>query len=244
MHALNASELLDIWDSGRSVSPSCRSLLLLGAVYPDERESLPGLPLGEITARLLKVRARLFGSVLTCVTTCDVCKTIVETEVGIDELLGDEPTHQDGESLFHSIRQGDIAFNFRLPTISDLLEVDRVKSINAKQFARRLICGTIGNSENVEIEDLSQDMIEAMEKQISELDPLAQIELRISCPECGNRWAEPLHMIDYLWLEISHLAKRLLLEVVQLASAFGWREQEILALTPERRRSYLELLRA
>ncbi|MGH8547064.1 MAG: hypothetical protein ACRERU_00360 [Methylococcales bacterium] len=72
--------------------------------------------------------------------------------------------------------------------------------------------------------------------------PLAHIELTLSCPDCRNTWHETLHVIDFLWQEIANLARRLLFEVAQLASAFGWSEREILALTPERRRSYLEWL--
>jgi hypothetical protein len=33
-------------------------------------------------------------------------------------------------------------------------------------------------------------------------------------------------------------------DVHELASAYGWRESEILALSPQRRQAYLELVRA
>ena len=39
-------------------------------------------------------------------------------------------------------------------------------------------------------------------------------------------------------------ARRLLLDVHQLASAYGWSEMEILSLSATRRNAYLEMVRA
>jgi hypothetical protein len=47
-----------------------------------------------------------------------------------------------------------------------------------------------------------------------------------------------------LWAEIEVRAKRLLLEVHLLATAYGWSEAEILSLNAQRREFYLEMVRA
>ena len=44
-----------------------------------------------------------------------------------------------------------------------------------------------------------------------------------------------------LWTELAGLARSLIEEVDALASAYGWSEREILALSGRRRRAYLEL---
>jgi hypothetical protein len=49
-------------------------------------------------------------------------------------------------------------------------------------------------------------------------------------------------MPAYFWSEIQMGARRLLQEVHALASAYGWRESEILMLSAARRRAYLEMV--
>jgi hypothetical protein len=49
-------------------------------------------------------------------------------------------------------------------------------------------------------------------------------------------------MLAYFWSEIQMGARRLLREIHVLASAYGWRESEILTLSAARRRAYLELV--
>jgi hypothetical protein len=85
---------------------------------------------------------------------------------------------------------------------------------------------------------------ESLARQLGELDPLAHIELVMRCPECAHDWSEPLYFIDVLWTEIGALASRLIQEVAHLAHAFGWREADILAMSPRRRQRYLEQLAA
>jgi hypothetical protein len=45
-----------------------------------------------------------------------------------------------------------------------------------------------------------------------------------------------------LWREIESMAGRLLRDVHALASAYGWHEKDILALSPVRRQFYLTLI--
>lgn len=244
MRPLSAAELLDIWDAGRYASPSRRSLLLLAAALPEEREVLANVPLGGLTARLLRLRALLFGPTLNCLASCRSCNGIIESAFGVEELLTHDTATMSSESVLHSLTHGDCTLEFRLPTAEDLLVIDKANTHAAGTLADRLISKSIHNGESFPICDLPDSAVAAVERQITELDPLAQIELSLSCPDCGNTWDEALHVIDFLWQEIGNLARRLLLEVARLASAFGWSEREILALTPERRRSYLELLGA
>lgn len=72
-------------------------------------------------------------------------------------------------------------------------------------------------------------------------DPGAELTLEIACPECGAATPAELDIAAYLWTELDAWARDLLLDVHLLASAYGWSEPEILALSPLRRRYYLEL---
>jgi hypothetical protein len=246
MRALTTSELLDICDAGRQMSPSRRSLLLLAAVLPEEKEALAEMPLGAISARLLQFRAALFGPTLTCLTNCPTCGHAIETAVEVDDLLSVDRVDQtpvDGAiPTLHSLEQGDYTIEFRLPTARDVMALNGTEAQAVGELSQRLINLASHGKERVAVAELPGSIIAAVEQQITDLDPLAQIELVLSCPECSSSFVTKLQIIDFLWQEMGHLAKRLLFEVAQLASAFGWSEQEILNLSPGRRRSYLELL--
>jgi hypothetical protein len=77
---------------------------------------------------------------------------------------------------------------------------------------------------------------------MSELDPQGDVQLALNCPSCRHHWTAPFDVVSYLWIEIQSWASRLLREIHLLASAYGWREADILALSEPRRRAYLEIL--
>jgi hypothetical protein len=90
----------------------------------------------------------------------------------------------------------------------------------------------------------SEEEIEAVGERMAAADPLAEILLRFDCPSCGASFDESLDLTSFLWAEMEGRAKRMLLEVHTLASAYGWSEAEILSLSPARREVYLEMARA
>ncbi|MET0722074.1 MAG: hypothetical protein ABWY64_14700, partial [Tardiphaga sp.] len=52
-------------------------------------------------------------------------------------------------------------------------------------------------------------------------------------------FSEYLDMPDYFWGEIENWAQQTLDDVHRLATAYGWDEESVLALTPARRAAYL-----
>ena len=81
-------------------------------------------------------------------------------------------------------------------------------------------------------------------RRMSELDPQAEIALRLGCPCCAQDWTILFDVAEHLWQEVDAWARRLLSEVHVLASFYGWSEAEVLALPPRRRRFYLEAVGA
>ena len=87
-------------------------------------------------------------------------------------------------------------------------------------------------------------MLDALTEAMAEADPQSHLELALSCPSCQLDWQSVFDIASYLWSEIETWALRILSEVHILASAYGWRETEILALSPLRRQLYLERVAA
>ena len=83
-----------------------------------------------------------------------------------------------------------------------------------------------------------------MARRIAEADPLAEVILDARCTSCGHEWPLLFEIAEYFWREVSAEATRLLDQVGELARVFGWREQDILAMSAWRRRHYLEMATA
>lgn len=148
--------------------------------------------------------------------------------------------------------------DFRPPTVADLTAVARAAARTARDSAAasaapdpqhlllaRCTLSALRDGRPVPVERLPALLPEKVRRRLAEeaerADPDAEITLTIACPECGEATPAELDIADYLWTELDAWARYVLLDVHLLATAYGWSEPEILALSPQRRRYYLEL---
>jgi hypothetical protein len=115
----------------------------------------------------------------------------------------------------------------RLPTTEDLIAIEHLTDVEEARAALLARCGA------------SEEDVERM----AALDPQADVQIDADCPSCGHRWREPFDIVTFLWTEVAVLARRLLADVHDLASAYHWSERDILALSSARRSAYLGMLR-
>ena len=74
MHALTASEVLQVWERGQGLHPVDRALLLLTVAQPGVPwEQLAHLSIGQRDTLLLVLRELTFGPRLTSYTECPHC---------------------------------------------------------------------------------------------------------------------------------------------------------------------------
>jgi len=226
MRALSASELLSVWELGISQVPLQRALTILAVACPEiSSESLAGLTIGQRDARLLALREMTFGSEITGVTDCPECGETIELTFSSSDFLPLNETEAPAEL---AVKSNGSEVRFRLPTGADLLAVSSAEQL----LERCLLSGARKLNENLRV---------AVGERMSSVDPMADIQLALNCPNCEHKWAPPFDIVAFFWREISAAARRLLREVHTLASAYGWTESEILSLSPARRRAYLEM---
>ena len=79
---------------------------------------------------------------------------------------------------------------------------------------------------------------------LADADPAADVTIALTCPECTHTWENSLDIAAFLWKEIEVAALRALRDVHVLAGAYGWTEDQILAIPPQRRQSYLAMVTA
>lgn len=234
MQAPGEAELLVLWERCLVRHPIDRALLLCAWARPDLTPAqLPDLPLGMLNRSLLELREICFGPHIRAYIDCEHCSERMELTL-------------DTRQLFSNISQSDIqsefevsGFRFRLPCSRDLARISIENNIETATLKLLKHCCLEYPNENAP--NFAGIMAEA-EMAMETLDPATDINLALSCEECGHHWVAELDIGALLWDEIDSRARGLLAEVDSLARAYGWTEPEVLALSAQRRAVYINMV--
>lgn len=181
------------------------------------------LTVGDRDRILLGLRAALVGDAMECVCEC-ACGETLDIGVSVAALLD------------------------HVPGAPAPLEAGGVRAITGADHERAALRALedpdAAADELVRGCMLDGDDLDAAARLLEELDPGAEIVLRGTCPACGSEVVAALDPGAYLWTELEHRRARLELDVHTLASRYHWSEAEIVALDPERRARYIELIAA
>jgi hypothetical protein len=244
MRALSALELLGIWERGRTLAPVQRALELLAAACPETPpDALAGLSIGQRDIRLLELRERLFGPRVTGLVACSRCGGNVELTFDIHDVLDDCAKEPEAET---SLNIEGYELRFRLPNSEDLaVAVEKQDVAGARELMlRRCLLSVLCDGRSAAFDELPSAVLEAVSDRLAKADPLADIQLAVSCPCCEHNWRSGFDIVSFLWTEIDAWARRVLYEVHALARAYGWGEREVLALSGFRRQLYLQMVGA
>ena len=244
MRALSAAELLNVWERGLAQSPPERALTLLAAACPEtSSESLATLTVGERDARLMTLRKWTFGSQLVCVASCKACGEQLELSLGADDLFTDEVA---GSSECFSLAADEYELWFRLPNSLDLVALANCKHVEAarQRLLERCVSKIERDGQSIAITDAPASVVEALAKRMGEIDGSGNVQFALNCPQCAHGGEAIFDIESFFWKEINAWATRILREVHQLASAYGWREIDVLNMSAWRRQVYLNLIGA
>lgn len=242
-------DVLATWEAGVAAGAAERTLLLHALARPPASvDELLTTAVGERDSELFGLRRALFGERLEVVIGCPDCGEQLECDLGIGELLGQEQpgsSPADARGAAASVRRveaGPWAVDFRLPTAGDLASVSGLDDADA---ARRALLGRIvvraeRSGHKVDATRIPPAVQRLIADAAAEANPTADIRLIMPCPECSRQIRAELDIARYLWRELDCWARALLSDVHLLASCYGWTEGEILALSPRRRRYYVE----
>jgi hypothetical protein len=239
------SDLLDLWEGGSRRHPLDRALLLYSWAYPQQpRETLADLPLGTIQRALLALRSNLFGPRIEAWQDCPACGSRQEIQLDASELLSKLPD----EHQPLSIRV--LEHNLRLPCSRDLAALIEQPDpqLAARQLLKRCLLSSPSADSLAAAEaeavaaSMNEEQLAAVDAALEAADPAADIALKLNCSDCGQPWSTSLDISGLLWGEITARAQALLLEIHQLARAYGWGEPQILAIPAWRRAAYLNLV--
>ncbi len=243
MRSIRASELLAVWEHGQRLSPARRALALLATTEPETPiDDLARLSIGARDARLLALREVLFGPRLEGRTTCAGCGKPLAVDFRTPDIRRRPVMPAQNAGM---VQHDGYEVRFRLPDSTDLLSIaeegDAGSALSA--LRERCVLGAAAGGESRPAFGLPPAVAAALEERMACLDPDADIQLALRCPDCGHGWEARFDIVSFLWTELDAWARRLLGQVHELAAAYGWREGDILALSPLRRQLYLGLVR-
>jgi hypothetical protein len=249
MQAPSASELLAVWERGRAEPLTTQALMLLASALQDKPpEYLEKLSIGRRDAQLFTLREILFGSRLTGLAACPQCDAQLELAFEARELRVDAD-QAPPETL--TVSSGGYLVQFRLPNSRDLTALNEPGNAagDAVGLTRALLARCLlqvrrnGRKQRLDsLRALPPGLLDAVGAEMEKADPQANVQLELNCGDCGHRWLSGFDIASFLWNEIDNWARRLLSDVCLLASAFGWRESDILAMSAHRRQLYLQMI--
>ncbi len=255
--------LLEAWETLRTASPVERAIGLLDAVWPEfGRAHWRRLSIGDRDACLFLLQSSLFGGDLKTVAACPACGERLESAFHVDDVCA-APRHwpQPREPL--ELQDARWRVHYRLPCSDDLQALSARPSpdthagtgtgsdVSVDEDAdpvaallRRCVIAVERDGQALAPTQLPDELRRRLGDAMAEHDPLADLRIGVACPACGHAWSASLDIVAYLWDELDDWAQDLLADVHVIARHYAWSERDILALSPLRRRYYLDLLQA
>lgn len=226
-----AAATLDLWEVLTATTPPARGAALLVArgvaLDLDEARELPlARAAGEALAEL---RERV-GPTLEAVASCPVCEELLDISLPLDEVLARS------EVSAGSVRVDEVVV--RGPTTADVLAALACAE-PAATLRERCVTWPEGTTPYTDAELTARvaDMAE-------QLAGAAGVSVRLECPACRGDVLADVDVVRLLTERVTEQAQGLLADVALLATAFGWSERDVLAMSPARLRAYLRIARA
>ena len=229
MTVLDAAALLAVWDTAAE-----RPVVERGPWLVDELALAPSagpaldLTVGACDRLLAQLRGQLFGPSVEAVSTCAACSRALEFRIELADLWPAPSAVADTVEVVLDGRP----VRCRPLSNRDLVEL---AALAPGLRPAALVARSVGDH----APPATPDVVRRLTEVLAAADPGSAAVLDVAC-DCGARSEAELDIRSFLWAELTEWAEHLLTDIHCLASAYGWPEHEILALSPRRRQAYLE----
>jgi hypothetical protein len=236
-----------------------RCVRRIGNITPVTEEIARSLLVGDRQYLLLKLREVTFGDIVQSTVNCpwsdcgqkiDIDFSLTNIPVKTSTFKGPIYTAELSPEAAFIDEQGDQhrKIKFRLPNGGDQEALSSLIVTNEALALTKLLercIKKIGSFENPEkdlISRLSSKARMEIEKQMDKVAPKVELTLGADCPECERQLTLPFALQDFFFGELSISQELLYREVHYLASHYHWSEREIMQMTRNKRRKYIEVL--
>ena len=209
---------------------------------PQKDELFKSLTIGDRVCLLLNLQKITFGNILSCVTKCNFCSDQASFDFNIDDLLNLNlnTKHEDN----YPVKTKNFSLNIRPLTVLDqqlLLSASSHGNIK-KNSTNQLMKSCIVSSVPSLPETFPEEIVDAINIKLNEIDPMANIILDLACPECKKSLQIPFDVEDFILRQIRSQTSSLEKEIHWLALNYKWSENDILNLPIQKRHRYIQLI--
>jgi len=239
MRPLTGELLLTAWEEGASAPDLRRALTMLSIALPGgDQVQLSALPLADRNLLLLRLHELSFGPFLNVFGVCPNCAARLEFAVRVAEmaaLLESKPSAR-AVTWTEAGRQ----YRMRPVTTDDLIASLDAADVRPAQELLLERCLEVSPPHEPGRLSATPTVLQKFEQ----VQATTKLSCAIECPGCSERELLDLDIGRFLWAEVRTAARRLLGEIHELASAYGWSEQAIAGMGADRREAYLEMVGA
>ncbi|GEL97438.1 hypothetical protein [Cellulomonas terrae] len=237
-HMTSAHATLTLWEALTSTVPAARGAVVLTArgAAPDVASACDEPLAASAAAALDELRERS-GPTLATVLECPACSEVLDVPLDLQALASSaRSVDEETDPPERRVPWGAGEVVVRAPTTTDLLD-----ALTAPDPARHLRerCETWPPGAHT-----TDDVLDEVARAADDLTGLAGATVRSTCPGCDHDVTADVDVVDLLTARVTDQARALLTEVAELAAAYGWSQDAVLAMSPVRRRAYLDLARA
>lgn len=198
------------------------------------------ISIGDRTALLLHTRKMILGDTIPCTITCASCARQLSLDLTVSGFL--KANYPDQREIYE-LETGGYSMKIRpLNTLDQDTIVESLATRNSleEKLAKSCIANSVPELPSV----LPQVVMDVIGAKLGEIDPLSDIILRVSCPECNNVFQASFPVEEFIFREFVMNYNHLEYEVHLLAFNYCWSEHEILALPVRKRKKYVDLINA
>jgi hypothetical protein len=194
-----------------------------------DAERVRRLLVGDRDYLMLQLRRITLGDEVAAVMSCQACGAPMDIAFRASEVAVESRPQT---AMWYSVN----GVRFRLPTGADQ---EAVLGLDAAAAEKVLLQRCISGEDRVEFSDAERESVIA---EMERLAPRADLDLDLTCPECGCQFVAPFDTTAFFFEEMRTRSGQLLREVHTLAFYYHWSEADILGLGRRRRQAYLNLL--
>lgn len=236
-----------------------RCVRRIGAISPVSEEVARGLLVADRQYLLLKLREATFGEQVRASLFCPWpdCGKRAALAFAIDDIPVTES--EDKGPAYTMALSPQAAFlgdhgeayreiTFRLPNGGDQEAISPILAENEAWaltlLLRRCIrsIGPLKDPDEEAIARLSPLARMEIEREMEAVAPKVELTMESNCPECGRAFAVPFDLQGFFFGELRTSRDLLYREVHYLAYHYHWSEREIMEMTRDKRRRYIEVL--
>lgn len=166
---------------------------------------------------------------------CSICGEVYDVRVA----LGDAPLKQAGPGF--PVASVETSLGVRRFEAPCGWHEEAASKAPAGTEVRRIFVALCGLDDDADVAAtrFAHDDLDAIEAALDDLSPDLADGAQAACPACGEETGARIEPLQFVFPRPSSILR----EVHDLAIAYHWREPEIMALSPHRRRSYAAIIR-